>query len=102
MNAIIRSFSLHTSDIIRENIFLTDALKYSVILFFPTRKEQEEQAVGATYCAKIDSLLQHADFVMVVVSLTPQTRKLVGKREVKLMKPTATLVNISRGTIQHR
>nr|XP_009930372.1 PREDICTED: LOW QUALITY PROTEIN: glyoxylate reductase/hydroxypyruvate reductase-like [Opisthocomus hoazin] len=63
------------------------------------RKEQEEQAVGATYCAKIDSLLQQADFVMVVVSLTPQTRKLVGKREVKLMKPTATLVNISRGAV---
>lgn len=61
---------------------------------------QEEQAVGATYCKKIDSLLQQADFVMLVVSLTPQTHKLIGKRELELMKPTATLINISRGTIQ--
>ncbi|NXI77791.1 GRHPR reductase, partial [Rhipidura dahli] len=63
------------------------------------RKEQEEQAVGATYCKKIDSLLQQADFVMLVVSLTPQTHKLIGKRELELMKPTATLVNISRGAV---
>ncbi|NWU92028.1 GRHPR reductase, partial [Upupa epops] len=63
------------------------------------RKEQEEQAVGATYCEKIESLLQQADFVMVVVSLTPQTHKLIGKRELELMKPTATLINISRGAV---
>lgn len=101
MNVIIRSFSLYTSDIIEENIFVTDALKHSVILVFPTRKEQEEQAVGTTYCKKIDNLLQHADFVMVVVSLTPETHKLIAKREMELMKPTATLINISRGTIQN-
>ncbi|XP_068252274.1 probable 2-ketogluconate reductase [Nyctibius grandis] len=63
------------------------------------RKEHEEQAVGATYCKKIDNLLQQADFVMVVVSLTPQTHKLIGKRELELMKPTATLINISRGAV---
>ncbi|NXO47482.1 GRHPR reductase, partial [Aramus guarauna] len=63
------------------------------------RKEQEEQAVGTTYCEKVDNLLQQADFVMVVVSLTPQTCKLIGKREMELMKPTATLINISRGAV---
>ncbi|XP_074398430.1 uncharacterized protein LOC102068551 [Zonotrichia albicollis] len=63
------------------------------------RKVHEEQAVGATYCKKIDSLLQQADFVMLVVSLTPQTHKLIGKRELELMKPTATLINISRGAV---
>ncbi|KFP83826.1 hypothetical protein N310_08601, partial [Acanthisitta chloris] len=63
------------------------------------RKAEEEQAVGATYCKTIDSLLQQADFVMVVVSLTPQTHKLIGKRELELMKPTATLINISRGAV---
>ncbi|NXV84933.1 GRHPR reductase, partial [Calonectris borealis] len=56
------------------------------------RKEQEEQAVGAIYCEKVDNLLQQADFVTVVVSLTPQTHKLIGEREMELMKPTATLI----------
>lgn len=91
MDVIIQSFSLCTGDS-EENVSTTE------MLFFPTRKVQEEQVVGATYCKKIDSLLQQADFVMLVVSLTPQTHNLIGKRELELMKPTATLINISRGT----
>ncbi|XP_013796372.2 probable 2-ketogluconate reductase isoform X3 [Apteryx mantelli] len=63
------------------------------------KKEHEEQLVGAICCEKIDSLLQQSDFVMVVVSLTPQTHKLIGKREMELMKPMATLINISRGAV---
>ncbi|KFV88384.1 hypothetical protein N308_02901, partial [Struthio camelus australis] len=59
------------------------------------RKEHEEQLVGAIYCEKIDNLLQQSGLVMGVVSLTPQRHKLIGKRELKLMKPTATLINIS-------
>ncbi|XP_038248291.1 glyoxylate/hydroxypyruvate reductase B-like [Dermochelys coriacea] len=35
------------------------------------RKEEEEQAVGAIYCKKIEDLLQESDFVMLVVNLTP-------------------------------
>lgn len=61
------------------------------------RKTEEEDAVGATYCERLDDLLQQSDFVMVAVSLTPQTRGLIGRRELRLMKPTAILVNIGRG-----
>ncbi|XP_010222832.1 PREDICTED: glyoxylate reductase/hydroxypyruvate reductase-like isoform X2 [Tinamus guttatus] len=63
------------------------------------RKMEEEQAVGAHYCEKMDDLLQQSDFVLLVVSLSPETRKLIGKRELGLMKPTATLINISRGAV---
>uniref|UniRef100_A0A8D0GR54 Glyoxylate reductase/hydroxypyruvate reductase n=1 Tax=Sphenodon punctatus TaxID=8508 RepID=A0A8D0GR54_SPHPU len=63
------------------------------------RKQEEEQAVGAIYCKKMDDLLQQSDFVMLIVSLTPETHKLIGKRELELMKPTATLINICRGPV---
>ncbi|XP_019400121.1 PREDICTED: uncharacterized protein LOC109316462 isoform X2 [Crocodylus porosus] len=63
------------------------------------RKEEEEQAVGACFCEKMEDLLQQSDFVMLVVNLTPQTHKLIGKRELELMKPTATLINICRGPV---
>nr|XP_005281487.1 probable 2-ketogluconate reductase isoform X1 [Chrysemys picta bellii] len=63
------------------------------------RKEEEEQAVGARYCEKMEDLLQQSDFVILVVNLTPQTHKFIGKRELELMKPTATLINISRGAV---
>ncbi|NXG85726.1 GRHPR reductase, partial [Stercorarius parasiticus] len=63
------------------------------------RNKEEESAVGAVYCKKIDDLLQQSDFVLLSVNLTPQTHKLIGKRELELMKPTATLINISRGLV---
>ncbi|XP_010153691.1 PREDICTED: glyoxylate reductase/hydroxypyruvate reductase-like [Eurypyga helias] len=63
------------------------------------RNKEEESAVGAIYCKKIDDLLQQSDFVLLSVNLTPQTHKLIGKRELELMKPTATLINISRGLV---
>ncbi|KAM6125811.1 putative 2-ketogluconate reductase [Pterocles gutturalis] len=63
------------------------------------RNKEEESAVGAIYCKKLDDLLQQSDFVLLSVILTPQTHKLIGKRELELMKPTATLINISRGLV---
>ncbi|XP_010144180.1 PREDICTED: glyoxylate reductase/hydroxypyruvate reductase-like [Buceros rhinoceros silvestris] len=63
------------------------------------RNKEEESAVGAVYCKQLDDLLQQSDFVLLSVILTPQTHKLVGKRELELMKPTATLINISRGLV---
>ncbi|KFP26537.1 hypothetical protein N325_11535, partial [Colius striatus] len=63
------------------------------------RNKEEESAVGAVYCKKLDDLLQQADFVLLSVTLTPQTHKLIGKRQLELMKPTATLINISRGLV---
>ncbi|XP_018618237.2 uncharacterized protein LOC108940493 [Scleropages formosus] len=63
------------------------------------RKEEDERAVGAVYCEKLDELLHKSDFVMVIVNLSPQTHKLIGTREIAMMKPTATLINISRGLV---
>ncbi|XP_013919741.1 PREDICTED: probable 2-ketogluconate reductase isoform X2 [Thamnophis sirtalis] len=63
------------------------------------RNEADEQAVGAVYCQKMEDLLAQADFVMLAVNLTPQTCKLIGRKELGLMKPTATLINICRGQV---
>uniref|UniRef100_A0A4W6DWN4 Glyoxylate reductase/hydroxypyruvate reductase n=2 Tax=Lates calcarifer TaxID=8187 RepID=A0A4W6DWN4_LATCA len=63
------------------------------------RSVEDEQAVGASYCQNMDDLLKESDFVMLVVNLTPETTGLIGHRELSLMKPTATLVNVSRGLV---
>lgn len=48
-------------------------------------------------------LLPRADFVVLTVPLTPETRNMIGERELRAMKRTAYLVNIGRGgTIQER
>lgn len=63
------------------------------------RPWEEEEAVGATYCEKLEDLLPQSDFVMLALRLTPETQGLLGRRELALMKPTAVLVNIGRGLL---
>ncbi|XP_074513895.1 putative 2-ketogluconate reductase [Sebastes fasciatus] len=63
------------------------------------RSVDDEQAVGAGYCESLDDLLRRSDFVVIAVKLTADTTGLIGRRELSLMKPTATLVNISRGRV---
>ncbi|XP_066435548.1 glyoxylate/hydroxypyruvate reductase B-like isoform X2 [Eleutherodactylus coqui] len=63
------------------------------------RPEEEEQSVGASYCARLDDLLQQSDYVMLVVNLNSDTEKIIGKRELHMMKPSAKLINISRGLV---
>jgi len=65
----------------------------------PRRKpESEEREAGLIY-VPYDQLLAESDFVSVHAPLTAETRHLVGERELSLMKPTAFLVNTSRGPI---
>ena len=65
----------------------------------PRRKpEAEERAAGLEYVT-YDELLSRSDFVSVHAPLNAETRHLVGERELRLMKPTAYLVNSSRGPI---
>jgi phosphoglycerate dehydrogenase-like enzyme len=54
--------------------------------------------VGATRVTK-DALFQEADVVCIHLVLSGRTRGLVGAAELALMKPTARLVNTSRGPI---
>ena len=48
---------------------------------------------------RLDPVLKSADFVILAVSLNDQTRHLISSRELKMMKPTAYLINISRGLV---
>ena len=57
-----------------------------------------EAALGATY-RPLDDLLRESDFVSVNVGLTPETVHLIGRRELGLMRPSAYLVNTSRGPV---
>jgi glyoxylate reductase len=60
--------------------------------------EVDERELGATY-TPLEDLLRQADFVSVNAAFTSQTRHLIGARELALMKPTAFLVNTSRGPL---
>lgn len=63
------------------------------------RELAPDLALGAVYHAHLDSLLQQADHLMLVLPYSAESHHLIGEAQLTLMKPTATLVNIARGGI---
>ncbi len=74
--------------------FNAKAIYYDV-----TRNEEFEKELGATFMATPEEVLREADFVSIHVPLLPATRHLINAERLKMMKPTAYLVNTSRGPV---
>jgi phosphoglycerate dehydrogenase-like enzyme len=76
-----------------------NAFGMNVIAWSQNLTEERCRAAGATKAASKDELLSTADVVTIHLVLSDRTRGLIGEREFGLMKPTAYLVNTSRGPI---
>lgn len=74
------------------------AFGMNVIAWSQNLTAERARECGATRVEK-DELLAKSDVVTIHVLLSDRTRGLLGKRELGLMKPTAYLVNTSRGPI---
>jgi len=61
-------------------------------------KVSEENELGVSY-ADFNGLLEQSDFVSLHVPMTHETRHLIGLRELGAMKPSAYLINTSRGPV---
>lgn len=68
------------------------------VLYYDVKPIPAAAKLGAEYRA-LDDLLRESDFVSLHVNLTPETRGMIGRRELGLMKPTAVLVNTARGGV---
>lgn len=77
----------------RAKAFLMDLLAFDV-----TQSTEFIERTGARY-VDLKELLRESDFVTLHVPLAPQTRHMIGRRELELMKPTAVLINTSRGEV---
>ncbi len=47
----------------------------------------------------LEELLKTSDYISVHTNLTPETRHLIGEKELALMKPSAFIINTSRGPV---
>lgn len=61
--------------------------------------EDRMRDAGVEPCESLSQLFKSVDFVSVHVPLTPETKNLIGFDLLSLMKPTAFIVNTSRGGI---
>lgn len=57
-----------------------------------------ERRLGATYVSK-EELLRQADFIVLQMPYSPETHHMIGAAELKRMKPSAVLVNSTRGGV---
>jgi len=74
------------------------AIGMKLIAWSENLTEEKAKAGGATLVSKQD-LFRQADFLSIHLQLSPRTRGLVGGKDLALMKPTAFLINTSRGPI---
>ena len=70
-------------------------------IIYHNRKPLGDEIIGqlgyeVRYVSK-EELLQTADFVSLNLPYTPEVKHLIGKKELKMMKPTAYLINTARG-----
>lgn len=63
-----------------------------------SRKEEAEKELGASYVS-FDELLRLSDYVVSVVPLTDETKRLFNKDTFRKMKPSSIFINISRGGV---
>lgn len=73
-----------------------DAFSMRTLGYDPYVKTAPE---GIELFKTIPEILTQSDFVSLHVPLTPETRNLIGKKELAMMKPSAFLINAARGGI---
>lgn len=69
------------------------------VLYYNRSAAPDAEAAFRAEAVPLDALLAQADFVCVVLPLTPETEHLIGRREFALMRPDAIFINGSRGRI---
>jgi len=67
--------------------------------FDPFVDGETMRQVGVEKCGRLSDLLQISDFVSLHTVLNEDTRGLIGRPELALMKPSAVLLNVSRGAL---
>jgi glyoxylate reductase len=69
-----------------------------VLAHDPHARDQVESSELASW-ADLDELLARSDFVTLHPTLTPETRHLISESQLRRMKPSAFLINVSRGPV---
>ncbi len=68
-----------------------------VCAYTRTRGKFRPEGFEVEEVASLEEMLPRADFVALTLPLTPESRGIIGARELDLMRETAFLVNVSRG-----
>jgi len=82
----------------RELVPLLKPFKVRILVYDPYVPSKVFKEYGVEK-ATLESVLSESDIVSIHAALTEETRHMLGERELKMMKPTAYLINTARGAI---
>jgi len=71
----------------------------SVAAYDPFVSQEVVEALGCTYCATLEEALALGDFITLHMPSMPETRNLISAPQLRMMKPSAFLLNAARGDI---
>lgn len=74
------------------------AFSMKVLAFDPYIDPARASELGVELVS-LERLLKESDFVTIHVPLTPETKGMIGEAQLRLMKPTAYIINMARGPI---
>ena len=69
-----------------------------VMVHDPYLSQRRQDELGIR-CQPLEAVLREADMVTIHPTLSHETHYMIGERELRMMKPTAILVNTARGAI---
>jgi lactate dehydrogenase-like 2-hydroxyacid dehydrogenase len=78
---------------------LSQAFGTNVIYYDVNRLVPEEEKQRSLTYSPFEELLAQSDIISLHIPLMPSTENLISDKELKLLKPTAILVNVARGKI---
>jgi phosphoglycerate dehydrogenase-like enzyme len=81
----------------RELARLIAPYEMRIIAFSPHADPAQAKKLGVTLVDSLDRLLRDSDYVSLHGRLDARTHRMIGDRELGLMKPTAFFVNVARG-----
>ena len=79
----------------REVIKVAQALGMKVLAYVRTPRADEDNLKYVSF----DELLKQSDYISLHCPLTPQTRHMINKETIAMMKPTAYIINTGRGAL---
>jgi D-3-phosphoglycerate dehydrogenase len=78
---------------------MASGFRMRVIAYSPHTPAEVFRGAGVERCADLGVLMEASDVVSIHAVLNAETRHLIGARELARMKPSAFLINVSRGAI---
>ncbi|AEE15511.1 2-hydroxyacid dehydrogenase [Treponema brennaborense] len=75
------------------------AMGMQLLVYDPYQSEIEIEEIGIMKVRSLEQLMRESDFITCHMKVTPETRGMINRERIALMKPSAYFINTSRGSV---